>query len=191
MAGHRLIDASITELARRLPADAVDELADGLTETYQHHLSIGLDPDAAAEAAIAEFGDPEQVVAAFVRHAPGRRAARVLLCSGPVVGGCWCAAIVTGHAWTWPVPAPVPFVFGLTLLAVVVALVLAATASRSYRRTRAAAAGGLGMIVIDAAVLAAVALAAPAFAWPLTLAAAASLARVALTIRLLPPLFTG
>jgi hypothetical protein len=33
MAGHQLIEAHLAELRRRLPADAVDELADRLTES--------------------------------------------------------------------------------------------------------------------------------------------------------------
>ena len=191
MAGHRLIDASLTALARRLPADAVDELADGLTETYQRHLSGGLAPDAAAGAAIAEFGDPDLIIAAFVRQSPGRRLARKLLGSGPVVGGCWGAALITGHAWTWPVPALARIGFGLTLLAVVAALVLAATTRRSYRLTRLTTASGLGLIVLDTAALACVALAPPAFTWPLAGAVLASLARLTLTARTLPRLVTG
>ena len=34
MASHDLIEAYLAELRRRLPADTVDELADGLIETY-------------------------------------------------------------------------------------------------------------------------------------------------------------
>ena len=100
MASHQLIDASLTALARRLPADAVDELADGLTETYQRHLSTGLDADAAAGAAITEFGDPDVVIAAFVRQAPGRRAARALL-----GWGRWSAP-VGPRRWSPGTPGP-------------------------------------------------------------------------------------
>lgn len=39
MAGHhQLIDAYLDEMADRLPVDAVDELTDGLLETWNHHL---------------------------------------------------------------------------------------------------------------------------------------------------------
>ena len=48
MAHHHLIEDYLATLRRRLPADAVDELADGLAETYQHHLWRGLDVDYAA-----------------------------------------------------------------------------------------------------------------------------------------------
>jgi hypothetical protein len=191
VAGHQLIDATITALARRLPADAADELADGLTETYLRHLSHGLHPDAAASAAIAEFGEPHVIIAAFVRQSPGRGVAQALIVSGPAVGGCWSMALITSHAWTWPVPAPARLGFGLGLLVVVTALVLAATTRRSYRLTRMAAVGGLGLIGLDAAVLAGVALLPLTFTWPLALATAASVTRLALTARVLPRLFIG
>ncbi|MET7970527.1 hypothetical protein [Micromonospora sp. NPDC005305] len=52
IASHHLIDAHLAILARRLPADAVDELADGLTETWQHQLAAGLPPADAARTAL-------------------------------------------------------------------------------------------------------------------------------------------
>jgi hypothetical protein len=191
VAGHQLIDASVLAMARRLPADAVDELADGLTETYERHLSRGLHPDAAADAAIAEFGEPDLVVAAFVRQSPGRLGARALLCVGPTVGACWGAALVTGHAWSWSAPVPLRLGFGLALLAVVTALVLAATARRNYRLTRMTAVGGLGLIALDMALLAYVLLVGAPFTWPLAVATAASLTRVTVTARILARLRTG
>jgi hypothetical protein len=48
MASHRLIDAYLAGLAERLPADAIDELADGLVEISHHHLQDGLRPEQAA-----------------------------------------------------------------------------------------------------------------------------------------------
>jgi hypothetical protein len=186
MAGHELIDAYVSSIARRLPADAVEEVADGLTETYHHHLRTGLDPDAAARSAVAEFGTPDLVVAAFVDQSPGRRTARVLLCSGPPVGLCWATTLLAGHAWTWPVPVPLRIGYGLVLLAVVANLAVAATAHGSLRRTRLGAAGGLGLVVLDATMLAALAWIAPAFVWPMALAIPASLTRMAWTVRALP-----
>ena len=47
----RLIRGYLDTLAARLPASVTDELADGLTETYQFHRSRGLAPEAAAMAA--------------------------------------------------------------------------------------------------------------------------------------------
>jgi hypothetical protein len=187
VASHALIDAYLATLARRLPADVVDELADGLIETCARHESAGLPPDAAARAAITEFGRPEVVTAAFVRQAPGRRVALALLCSGPVVGLSWAAVLIVGHAWTWPVPAGLGAVFAATLVSVVAMLVLAATARRSYRRTRIAAGAGLGLIGLDSAILTMVVLVAP-FVWPMVLAVPASLTRVALTARVMPRL---
>lgn len=186
MASHRLIDDHLAHLGRRLPADAVDELADGLIETWQHHLAAGQAPAAAAGAAIAEFGTPEKIIAAFVRQAPGRRSARLLLATGPMVGVCWGTSLIAAHAWTWPVPIPAAALFGLALLAAVATLATAATSRRSYRRTRLGTAGGLALIVLDAAMLAAALLIAPALVWPMAAAIPASLARIAMTLRALP-----
>src|SRR6266508_2975648 len=61
MADHALITSHLAVLADRLPAEAVNELADGLEETFQHHLRRGLSRADAAAAAVAEFGRPEQV----------------------------------------------------------------------------------------------------------------------------------
>jgi hypothetical protein len=188
MASHHLIDAYLRTLARRLPADTVDELADGLIETYQRHRLAGLEEHGAAQAAIAEFGAPEEVIAAFVCQAPGRRAAWALLCSGPIVGLCWGTTLMVDHAWTWPVPAGLRTAFGATLLAVIAMLVLAVTGRRSYRRTRIAAGAGLGMIGLDSAILATILVVAPPFVWPMALAVPASLTRITLTARLLPQL---
>jgi len=35
----------------------VEELVGGLEDTYRRHLGLGLAPEAAAQAAVAEFGD--------------------------------------------------------------------------------------------------------------------------------------
>ena len=187
MAGHALIDAHLAELARQLPAPVVDELADGLAETYERHLARGVEPTTAATVTIAEFGQPAQIAAAFTRQAPGRRAALALLITGPVFAACWGPSLILSHAWTWPVPTPAAVVFGLTLLGVVAALVAAAT-SCHYPRTRLAAAGAIGLVLLDVALLTAVLLAAPALVWPMALAIPASLTRIGLTARTLPHL---
>ena len=161
MAGHDLIDAYLATLARRLPTEVVDELADGLAETWQSHVGRGLRPAAAARAAIAEFGTPDQVVDAFVRQAPGRRTARLLLASGPVAGVCWGASLRGAHAWTWPVPRPAAALFGAALVAVAAALAVAATSRHSYRRTRLGGIGAFGLLVLDATMVSAALLAAP------------------------------
>lgn len=191
MAGHPLIDDYLATLARHLPADTVDELSDGLTETYRRHRHTSSDPEAAAAAAITEFGIPEQVIEAFVRQAPGRRTALALLASGPIVGGCWAATLIAGHAWTWPIPAAARFTFGIVLLTVVAMLALAATARTSLRRTRITAVAGLGLIALDGAMCGAIVLVEPNFVWPMAIATLASLARLSLTTRALPRILAG
>jgi hypothetical protein len=57
----RLITSYLAALFARLPAGIVEELADGLAETYQDYLRHGLALDRAAEAAVAEFGDPDTI----------------------------------------------------------------------------------------------------------------------------------
>jgi hypothetical protein len=47
----RLIRDYRAALARRLPEAIVDELTDGLEQTYQHHLEAGLARSVAARAA--------------------------------------------------------------------------------------------------------------------------------------------
>jgi hypothetical protein len=186
VAGHQLIDAHLATLAARLPADAVHELADGLHETWHHHLDAGLTPADAALAAITEFGTAEQITDAFVRHAPGRRTAVLLLVTGPVAGVCWGASLITAHAWTWPIPRTVVAAYGLALLTVAATLAIAATARHSYRRTRLGAVGSLGLLILDATMLATVMLAAPVLVWPMLAAIPVSLARITLTLRSLP-----
>lgn len=186
MASHQLIDTYLADLAGRLPADAVEELADGLLETWHRHLDRGLTPAAAAHTAIAEFGTATQITDAFVTQATGRRTARMLLSTGPIVGACWCASLMAARAWTWPVPAAAAASFAITLLAVVACLVAAATSRHSYRRTRLGDLGAFGLVALDVAILAAVLLAAPVFVWPMALAVPASLCRVGITLRRLP-----
>lgn len=156
-----LINDYVAGLHQRLPAAVADEAADGLIETYEHHLVAGSGDQAAAHAALAEFGDLALVVGEFTRQAPGRRAARMLLATGPVVGACWAAALILSRAWTWPVPGAVRLSFGAILLLAVMALTVAATSRRSYRRTRFTAAASPVILVLDATAVTAVMLAAP------------------------------
>ena len=81
------------------PAPVAEELADGLTETYEYYRRQGLAPDRAAESAVAEFGEPQLILAEFASVNPARRTARRLLETGPGVGACWAAALITGRAW--------------------------------------------------------------------------------------------
>jgi hypothetical protein len=190
MAGHQLIEGCLAELRRRLPDEVVDELADGLAETWHHHLDTGRSNEDAARAAIAEFGTTEQITAAFVTSAPGRRIARILLATGPLAGICWGTSLIAARVWTWPVPTAAAVLFVLALLGVVAALAAAASSRRSYRRTRLGGLGGLGLLVLDTAMLAGVFLLAPALVWPMAIAVPVSVARIGLTLRTLSPALT-
>jgi hypothetical protein len=186
MARHALIDAYVARLADELPVETVDELADGLHETWESHLAAGLTPEQAERAAIVDFGPTERVVDAFVAQASGRRTARLLLATGPVLGACWGASLVVAKAWTWPIPAFGRFAFGATLLVAVLLLVAAATSRHSYRRTRLGFAGALSLSALDAVMILAVAAVAPILVWPMAVAIPASLTRIGFTVQLRP-----
>ena len=191
MAEPRLIGGYLSELSAQLPAPIVAELADGLDQTYQHYLDQGLGPDAATRAALAEFGEPHIIVAAFTRASPARRAARRLLMTGPIVGACWAAALTVNRAWAWPVPGAARILLG-TALITAIGLLAAAAFGKHYRPAgRAAAAGCIGMAALDATMLIATTLAAPAVIWPIMVAATASLARITFTTRTLHSVLTG
>ena len=185
MASHELIEAHLSALGRVLPAAAVEELADGFAETWHRYLADGLTSADAARAAIAEFGSSTQIIDAFVTHAPGRSTARLLLATGPIAGLCWGAGLITAHAWNWPVPRLAAVLLGTVLLLAVAALLAAATSRHSYGRTRLAIFGGIAVLAIDATMLTAAVLVAP-LQWPMLPAVALSLARLAMTTRLLP-----
>jgi hypothetical protein len=180
-----LITGYLTGLRRSLPASVADEAADGLIETYEQHLAAGAGDQQAASAALADFGDLPTVVGEFTRQAPGRRAAWLLLATGPAAAACWAAALVTGRAWTWPVPPAARLAFGAVLLLIVLVLLAAATSRRSYRRTRLALAAGPAIIALDAAAVAVAITAAPALTPLLLAAVAVSLGRIAVTARAL------
>ena len=183
-----LVTDYLAGLHRRLPSAIAEEAAAGLIETYEHHLATGAGDQEAARAALADFGDLALVVGEFTRQAPGRRAARWLLATGPAAGGCWAAALVLSHAWTWPVPAMTRISLGGALLLAVLALLAAATSRHSYRRTRLAAAASPLILALDATAVAAVMVAAPALTLALSIAVIVSLSRIAFTAWMLPRL---
>ena len=183
MAESGVIGDYLAVLSAQLPASIVEELADGLDQTSQRYLDQGLNSDAAADAALAEFGDPQVILADFTRLSPARHAARQLLATGPVVGGCWGLALIADRAWSWPVPIIARLLLGLVLL-IMIGTLAAAAFGRQYRTVwRAAAAGLAGMTAVDAALVISMPLVTPAMTWPLRLAMAASLARIALAAR--------
>ena len=185
MAEPGLIGAYLAALSAQLPAPIVAELADGLEETHRHYLEQGLGPDAAAGAAVAEFGEPQVVVAAFTGASPARHAARKLLAAGPMVGACWGAALVSNRAWSWPVPFGVRVLLGMALITVIGLLAAAAFGSRYRSAVRAAAAGCAGLTALDVTMLIAITLAVPAVIWPVVVAAVASAARITFATRTL------
>jgi hypothetical protein len=191
MAESSLITGYLAALSAQLPAPVVEELADGLDQTVGHYLGQGLDTGAAAEAAIAEFGPPRVILAAFTRASPARRAARRLLATGPIVAGCWAAGLLTSRAWSWPVPLEARMAFGVTLITVIGLLAIAALGSHYRSVGRAGTAGCIGIAALDATMLIAVPLTAPAVAWPLVLAVTASVVRITCTARTLRPVLTG
>jgi hypothetical protein len=186
MASHLLIDAYLAELAGRLPTDTVDELADGLRQTWRHHLTRGLSPTAAAHAAITEFGTPTQVTDAFVADAAGRRTARILLATGPIFGACWGSSLIAAQAWTWSIPVTAWAAFAVCLVTVVGCLVAAAASRHNYRRTHLGDLGAAGLVGLDTAMIALVMIAAPTLVWPMAVAIPASLIRIAMTFSRVP-----
>jgi hypothetical protein len=190
MSEPRVIGAYLAVLAAELPAPIVEELADGLAETYQSYLRQGLAPDQAAESAVAEFGDPHVIAAELARVNPARRGARRLLLTGPVVGGCWAAVLVTGRAWAWPVPLPGRIGFGLVLLTVIGLLAAAALGTRYRAAARAGIAGCVGIAAIDAIAITGVMLASPSVTLVMIGAMAASTARIALSVLTMRPILT-
>ena len=191
MPGPGLITGYLDALARELPSPVMEELADGLEETYRRHLSLGLAPDTAEEAAVAEFGDPELIAAEFARAHPARRAARRLLAVGPVVGLCWAVALITGRAWTWPVPVAAGIVPGLALVMVIALLAFATRCTRYRPVGRAGAAGCIGTAALDTFMIIGVLAADPAARWAMAVAMTASAAGLAFNMRLVRPVLAG
>jgi len=191
MAESGMIADYLTTLSAQLPAPVVEELADGLDQTCQRYLNQGLPPAAAARAAITEFGDPDVILASFTRLSPARHAARRLLASGPVVGGCWAIALITGRAWSWPIPVAARALFGIALASAIGLLARAAFGTRYRSIRRAGTAGCAGITALDTTMLVTTAIIIPAVAWPAILAMAASAARVTFITRILRPVLQG
>jgi len=185
MSEPRLISSYLAGLAAELPASIVEELADGLAETYRAYLRQGLAPERAAEAAVAEFGEPRAIVAGFTRVNPARWAARRLLCAGPAVGACWVAALFTSRSWA--VPLADRLVACLAVAAVIGLLAAAALGHRYRRAARTGAAGFCGVIVLDTGLILGVALAGVPLTWLLAVAIAASAGRISFAARALRP----
>ena len=190
MHGSRVISGYLTKLSADLPHRIVEELADGLEETYRRCLGQGLDPESAAQAAVAEFGEPEVIVAAFTNASRGRWTARRLLAAGPGVGLCWAIVLITARAWQWPVPTAVRIVFGAALITVIGLLAAAAWGRHYWLVCRAAAAACVGTALLDV-LMAGTVLAARPLVWPVALAVAVSAGRCGFALQNVRHALTG
>ena len=189
-----------------------DELRDGLLEAERAYRAAGVSGERAAAAAVADFGEPGTVAAAFAPELAARDARRValaLLRTGPLIGLMWglaalASGMAVGHAppWRWPVPG-IHLAFPLIAAAIATsgiagALTIAATGRLSARRhltrrparlaSTAATTIAASALTCDLALLAllitSAANASGSLAWlPATVAATASLTRLALAAR--------
>lgn len=100
--GNGVIDGYLGEIAGALVARpaaraaVVTEIGDGLLETVASYREQGLPEQEAVSAAIAEFGEPQRIAAAFQPELCARqvrRSAVTLMGSGPVVGIAWLAGV--------------------------------------------------------------------------------------------------
>jgi hypothetical protein len=78
------------------------------------------------------------------------RLARILIATGPVVGGCWAATLITARAWDWSIPLAAPVLVGLLLAASVAMLATASLTPRYQSQRRAGIAGCFAIAVLDA-----------------------------------------
>jgi hypothetical protein len=189
-------------------AAVAEELRDGLLETVATHQARGCSDEEAVTAAIAEFGDPHGVAAAFrteLAAVQARRVAVGLLATGPLVGLAWLAAAALSALPPWRHQLPGPWLalplVGLALAVAGPALGLTvATTGRLGLRLggrlgqqavlppTAAAVAGLAAVLADLTLLAIVgghALTSPTpTVWaPVLPALALSLTRVVLAVR--------
>jgi hypothetical protein len=197
-------------LANQLPGPTrarqaiLAELHDGLLEAVDSQRGRGLPSARAAQAAVAEFGDPHTVARALavdLAAAQARRTALAILPSGPLLGSLWLLALVASHRASRPISpwhAHGPWTMFPVLVAAlavgVPAAVLAMAATgrpsrwlpdRPSLAPTAAATAGIAGVAIDLTLLGMLtvqAILGPAqIAWaPVSLAALASLTRLAL-----------
>ena len=221
MAGNNLRDSTnrdavtdyLAAIAAQLPGPpsarvaVTDELRDGLREALQTHQARGCSQAEATAAAIAEFGDPHTVAAAFgpeLGAVQARRVALALLVTGPLVGLAWITTVAVNALPPWRHQLIGPWLaLPLVGLALAVAgpalgLTVAATGRLGRRLGRvvhratlpptAAAVAALAAVVADLTLLGILtghALTSPgSYVWaPIIVAASASLTRVTLAGR--------
>jgi len=129
---------------RRARAAILAESRDGLHQAIDSHLARGHHPTAASELAIAEFGAPITVAAAFAGElaiSQARHTIRALLFTGPLVGVCWLFLLVP----RWPVDPrelwtdiPILPVIGLAVATGAIILITTGNLSRYFPEPRPA-----------------------------------------------------
>ena len=183
-----LIDKYCAVLRDELPAALAEEVGDGLAEAYEACLRHGMAPADAARAAVAEFGSPELVAAEFRRISPARRTAATLLVTGPMVGACWAALLISGQGWDWPVPFVARVLVGGLLLASIAGLITAARTKRYRTIRRSGISACLGLATVDTVMIIAAILVSPGPAWLAMAAIAVSAVRITGVARSLRPM---
>jgi hypothetical protein len=182
-------------------AAVVAEISDGLLETVGSYRTRGLKAGEAVHAAIAEFGEPRTVAAAFspeIGARQARRTAVALMTSGPLVGLAWIAGAVLAalppvrHGLTGPWWALSVVGLALVVAAPSMLLVVVATGRAGLRFVlppslppMAAGIAGVAALIADGTLLMmlgfyALTTSAPLALLPMTPAIAASLVRLAL-----------
>jgi hypothetical protein len=102
----QLVEGYLDQVAGRWPGSPrshrgiLAELRAGLLDAADSRERCGLPAGQAAEAAIAEFGDPQQVADGFlpeIAASHARRVAVLLLVTGPLVGLLWIGTAAASH----------------------------------------------------------------------------------------------
>ncbi len=209
MANHRLtpplagslVDAYLAELASLLPGprwrrtQILTELRDGLGHAVAGRVADGIPQDQAEGEAVAEFGTPQAVAAAFTGElatAYARRTIAIYIGTGPLVG-IWWLLLLQPRPWRTGLAAlliAIP-VLPLVIVGVATAAITLATTGRlmrwlpeaSPRRALTATTAVAGLtLAADTAVIAT--FTGSGIGWPLlaVIAVLASLARIACAI---------
>ncbi len=123
------LERYLTELSARLRGPrgtrtrVLAEIHDGLTEAIHANLADGMPGDAAARAAIAEFGDPATVARSFASElatAAARRTIATFIATGPLVG-IWWLLLLHPAPWRSGVLAALIAIPALPLIALAIA----------------------------------------------------------------------
>ena len=139
-----------TPCPAQLPAPVVEELADGLERNLPAlPAAWAWPPTPRPQSAVAEFGDPQVIAAAFARANPARRAARRLLAIGPVVGGVLGGGADHQPGLDLAGPVPAALLPGLALWPSSPCSPFAALSTRYRPVARAGAAGCIGTAALD------------------------------------------